>query len=68
MTNLQASMREAAQLYAAQKRDDPEIQVFTRFDDGLDIPAGTRVRVIVILEHMPDKEITPELEMDGNPT
>lgn len=64
MNNLYYACHEAAHLYAATKRDDPEIQVFTRYDDGLDIPAGTRVRVIVVLEHMPDREITPELVME----
>ncbi len=63
MSDLIYAMREAAHLYAAQKRDDPEIQEFTRYDDGLDIPASTRMRVIVVLEHMPDPERTPVLEM-----
>lgn len=54
--------RELAYLYAAQKRDDPEIQIFTRWD-GIDIPASTRVVVTVALEYLPDKEVTPELDM-----
>lgn len=63
MSDLIYAMREVAHLYVAQKRDDPEIQVFTRYDDGLDIPASTRIVVTVVLEHLPDKEVTPELEM-----
>ena len=63
MDNLYYSMREVAALYAAQKRDDPVVYKFTRFDDGLDIPASTVVKVIVVLEHAPDPERTPVLDM-----
>ena len=67
--NLYYAMRECAHLYSAQKTDKPRVRVFTRWD-GLDIPPSTRVRVIVVLEHMPDKEITPVLDMaiEFNPT
>lgn len=60
--NLIYSMREVAHLYAATKRDDPEVRIFTRFDDGLDIPPSTYVEVIVRLVH-DDKEVTPILDM-----
>ena len=64
MSDLIYSMREVAHLYAAQKRDDPEIRVFTRYDDGLDIPPSTYIEVIVRLVHEPDKQVTPILEME----
>ena len=68
MSNLYFAMRECARLLP--KNEERREEVFTRADDGLDIPASTRVRVIVVLEHMPDKEITPELDMaiEFNPT
>lgn len=63
MNSLIYAMREVAHLYAAQKRDDPDVRFFTRFKDGMDIPPSTRIVVTVVLEHLPDKEVTPELEM-----
>ena len=63
MNNLIYSMREVAHLYAALKQDKPEREVFTRYDDGLDIPPSTYIEVIVRLVHKPDMQVTPELEM-----
>ena len=59
--NLYFTMRECAHLLP--KHEERREAVFTRFEDGLDIPASTRVRVIVVLEHVPDPERTPVLEM-----
>lgn len=59
---LEYSMRETAILYAAENGDAPVQMVFTRADDGLDIPPSTCVRVTVELLHNTD-EVTPVLEM-----
>ena len=71
--NLKASQWESAQLYAALMIDTPITEVFGRWD-GLDIPPSTRVKSIVVLEHIPDPEDTIELIFnnidvpDFNPT
>lgn len=65
--DLTYSMREAAHLYSAQNTDKPRVEIFSRWD-GLNIPPGTHVRVVVELLHDPDPEVTPELVMEFNPT
>ena len=67
MTNddLTYAMRECAFIFAGLGIEyRPEI--FTRAVDGLDIPPGTQIEVIIRLVHMPD--ITPVLDMDFIPT
>lgn len=55
--------RELAHLYAAEGIDTPEQFIFTRGEDGIDIPPSTVVRVTVELLHNPDPEVTPVLDM-----
>lgn len=60
MDNLYFAMRECAHLLPA--NEEKRVEVFTRAD-GLNIPPSTRVVVTVVLEHMPDPQVTPILEM-----
>ena len=53
-------MRECARLL----REEYRHGIFTRFDDGLDIPPSTYIEVIVRLVHEPDPMVTPILEME----
>lgn len=55
---LQACMWEGAQLYAALDTDKPVIEYYGAWD-GLKIPPSTRVKVLVVLEHLPDPETMP---------
>lgn len=64
MNDLIYAMREVALLYAAQNTDVPQVQVFSSWD-GLTIPPGTHVRVVVELLHDPDLQVTPILEMEA---
>ena len=64
MTDLEATSRICAILYAAQNTDVPFVHIFSRWEDGLDIPPSTYVEVIVRLVHEPDKQVTPILEME----
>lgn len=59
--NLDYAMRECAHLL---KHEEHRRGVYTRFDDGLDIPPSTYIEVIVRLVHEPDKQVTPILEME----
>lgn len=56
--------RELAHLYAAEGIDTPEQFIFTRSEDGMDIPPSTAVRVTVELLHKPDPEVTPVLSAE----
>lgn len=56
--DLTYAMRECAQLLP--KDEERRVEVFTRWD-GLDIPPGTFIRVVVELLHKPDPEVTPVL-------
>ena len=57
--DLDYAMRECARLL----REEYRHGIFTRFDDGLDIPPSTHVEVIVRLVH-DDRQVTPELVME----
>ena len=59
--NLFFAMRECAQLLPP--NEEKRVAIFTRYDDGLNIPASTRIIVTVVLEHVPDPEWTPVLDM-----
>lgn len=61
--NLKQTARRAAHLYAALLTDKPFVELYNRTEHGVDIPASTRVVVTVALEYLPDKEVTPELDM-----
>lgn len=62
--NLYYSMRQCAHLLPP--TEEKRVEVFTRID-GMNIPAGTVVRVVVELIHAPDPERTPILEMEAVP-
>lgn len=62
MDNLYYSMRQCAHLLPP--TEEKRVEVFTRVD-GMNIPPGTRIVVSVVLEHMPDPERTPVLEMEA---
>lgn len=64
MNHLLSTMLEVARLYSARKTDLPAVEIFGRYD-GLDIPPGTHVRVVVELLHDADPLVTPELEMES---
>lgn len=50
--------------YLLPPHEERRVRTFTRYDDGLTIPPGTHIEVIVRLVHEPDKQVTPILEME----
>ena len=59
---LKAAMLDAAMQYAAEGIDTPEVGFYSAWE-GLQIPPGTVVRVVIELLHKPDPEVTPILDM-----
>jgi hypothetical protein len=61
---LKAAMLDAAMQYAAEGIDTPEVGFYSAWE-GLQIPAGTVVRVVIELLHKPDPQVTLDLDMEA---
>jgi len=54
-------MLDVARQYSMLETDEAMIELFCAWD-GMKIPAGTRVKVVVALEHIPDPLVTIDIQ------
>jgi len=61
MNNLQAAMLDVARQYSMLETDKEVIGLYGAWE-GMKVPPGTRVKVIVVLEHIPDPLVTIDIQ------